>query len=98
MMTDKKKVYAVVATIPKGKVMTYGQVARLAGIKSPRWVGRFLHVNPDPTQVPCHRVVRADGKLAENFGDGGMVGHKEKLTREGVKIARNRVNLKKFQA
>ncbi len=53
-----QRIYDVVRQIPRGKVATYGQVARLAG--NPRWarvVGFALHVNNDPEHVPCYRVV-----------------------------------------
>ena len=62
-----QRIYDVVRQIPRGKVATYGQVARLAG--NPRWarvVGFALHVNNDPEHVPCYRVVtwpRGDGKV-----------------------------------
>lgn len=62
MKTFKEKVYAVVAKIPKGKTMTYYQVARLAGSpKAYRAVGNIMNKNPDTKKVPCHRVVRSDG-------------------------------------
>lgn len=58
----KERVYAVVAKIPKGKTMTYQQVARLAGSpKAYRAVGNIMNKNPDTKKVPCHRVVRSDG-------------------------------------
>jgi O-6-methylguanine DNA methyltransferase len=57
-----EKVYAVVAKIPKGSVMTYQEVARRAGRpKAYRAVGNIMNKNPDTTKVPCHRVVRSDG-------------------------------------
>ncbi len=56
------KVYAVVAKIPKGSVLTYREVARRAGSPAAaRAVGNIMHHNPDTKKVPCHRVVRADG-------------------------------------
>lgn len=56
------KVYAVVAKIPRGSVLTYGEVARRAGRPgAARAVGNIMHNNPDTKKVPCHRVVRADG-------------------------------------
>ena len=63
-MNTFEKIYEVVKAIPKGQVMTYGQVARFAG--NPRWarvVGYALHQNPDPANIPCHRVVNKDGKV-----------------------------------
>ena len=57
------RVFAVVRRIPRGKVATYGQVARLAGMpRSARLVGYAMASCQDPT-VPCHRVVGSTGKL-----------------------------------
>lgn len=57
-----QRVYDVVAKIPKGKTMTYREVARRAGRPNAyRAVGNIMHRNPDTTRVPCHRVVRSDG-------------------------------------
>ena len=56
------RVYAVVARIPKGSVLTYKEVARRAGNpRAARAVGNIMHNNPDTKKVPCHRVVRSDG-------------------------------------
>ncbi len=56
-----KAVFAVVAKIPKGKTLTYGQVAEIAGRPgASRAVGNMLSTNWDP-KIPCHRVIRADG-------------------------------------
>ena len=59
----KHHVLAVVARIPAGKTLSYGEVARRAGNpKAARAVGAILHANYNPT-IPCHRVIRADGTL-----------------------------------
>lgn len=60
MVTDSptKRIYEAVKKIPKGKVATYGQVAKMAGNpRMARAVGNALHKNPDPSTIPCHRVV-----------------------------------------
>lgn len=62
-------VYEIVRNIPMGKVATYGGVTRLLGRGNPRAVGTALSKNPFAPEVPCHRVVRADGSL------GGFNGH-----------------------
>ena len=65
-------IYDVVKQIPYGKVATYGQVAALAGNK--RWsrvVGYALHVNPDPENIPCYRVVNRFGEVSKAFAFGG---------------------------
>ena len=84
-MTTFDRIYAVVCSIPKGKVMSYGQVARLAG--NPRWarvVGYALHVNPAPGAIPCHRVVMKDGSPAPGFAFGGPNAQRGLLEAEGV--------------
>lgn len=89
-----KKVYSFIRQIPKGRVTTYGIVAKKCGTKSPRLVGRILHKNPDPKNIPCHRVVNFRGALAENFAFGGEKAQRVKLENEGVKFIGNRVDLK----
>ena len=83
------RIYKVVQKIPKGKVMTYGQVARIANVATPRVVGFALHVNPSEDQTPCHRVVFADGSLTPGYAFGGQDVQKEKLENEGVKFLKN---------
>lgn len=91
----KEEVYRIVAEIPKGKVATYGQVARLAGNpKAARAVGYFMKVNPNAPVVPCHRVVAADGKLTGYSGVGGIKQKREMLEEEGVIFKGEKVDLK----
>lgn len=78
-----KKVYAVVRRIPKGKTMTYGQVAKKAGNpRAARAVGTIMSKNWDP-EVPCHRVVRTDGKPS-GYNRGGWSTKARKLRGEGI--------------
>lgn len=91
-------IYDVVKQIPKGKVATYGQVASLAGNK--RWsrvVGYALHSNPDPTTIPCHRVVNRLGEVSKAFAFGGENQQITLLENEGVGFVNGRVDLKKYQ-
>lgn len=85
------KVYETVRRVPRGKVVSYGQVARLIGQpRKARFVGYAMHGNPDPwdcaaqTGVPCHRVVFKDGSLAPGFAFGGPDEQRARLTAEGV--------------
>lgn len=76
-----QKVFAVVRKIPKGKTMTYAQVARAAGsAKAYRAVGSILSQNYDP-KIPCHRVVRADGGMG-GYNRGGSAVKQRILKRE----------------
>jgi len=79
------RIYAVVARIPRGKVCTYGHVALLAG--NPRWarvVGYALHVNPDPENIPCYRVVNRYGDVSSAFVFGGANQQEWLLKQDGV--------------
>ena len=93
-MNFKEKVYKICRSIPKGKVATYGQLAKLAGKpKSARAVGTFMKNNPDAPIVPCHRVVASDGKLTGYSGIGGITQKKKILIEEGVCFKNNKVDL-----
>lgn len=93
-MNIREKVYKICLSIPKGKVATYGQLARLAGnSKAARAVGVFMKNNPDAPIVPCHRVVASDGELAGYSGTGGVVQKNKMLIKEGVVFKNSRVDL-----
>jgi methylated-DNA-protein-cysteine methyltransferase-like protein len=88
--------YTVVKNIPKGHVMTYGDVARVAGFpRCARQVGFALHRNPEEGTIPCHRVVFADGSLSPAFAFGGRDRQKQLLENEGVVFVGERVDMKK---
>ncbi|SRR5258706_5701609 len=90
------RIYAVVKKIPKGKVMTYGQVAQIANVATPRVVGFAMHANSDPQNIPCHRVVFADGKLSPGYAFGGEGMQRKKLEEEGVNFLKSgKVDIKK---
>ncbi len=90
MMNTFEAVYAVVRTIPKGKVASYGQVARLVGNpRLSRVVGYALHVNPDPEHIPCYRVVDRFGRVSEAFAFGGGNRQRDMLLADGVEFDAN---------
>lgn len=90
-----EKVYSITKTIPKGKVVTYGQLARLAGSpKAARAVGMCMKINPNAPIVPCHRVVASNGALTGYSGGNGLSTKKEMLLKEGVHFKGNIVDLK----
>ena len=97
-MNSYEQIYAVVRQIPRGKVASYGQVARLAG--NPRWarvVGYALHVNPDPEGIPCYRVVTRDGRTSPAFAFGGSDMQRALLEADGVAfLADGRVDMERF--
>lgn len=92
-----ERIYSVVKMIPKGKVATYGQIALLAG--NPRWarvVGYALHVNPDPKNIPCYRVVNRKGEVSGAFVFGGANMQIDLLKKDGIEVIGNKVDLEKY--
>jgi O-6-methylguanine DNA methyltransferase len=83
MKTFKEKVLEVVRLIPKGKVMTYREVATRAGSpRAFRVVGSIMKKNYDKN-IPCHRVIRSDGKVGE-YNRGGEQAKTKILKKEGA--------------
>lgn len=93
-MKKSQDVYRIVSEIPKGKVMTYGQIGKIVGV-NPRLVGKILHKNPDPENIPCHRIVNIKGEVALKYSFGGQIIQSKKLVQEGVEFFDGTVNLKK---
>lgn len=91
----RARVYAVCRKIPRGRVATYQELARAIGRPSAgRAVGNALHRNPFAPAVPCHRVIRSDGRLG-GFTRGTRA--KARLLRsEGIIITSGRLDLGKF--
>ena len=83
MKTFKEKVLEIVRGIPKGKVMTYREVATRAGSpRAFRVVGSIMKKNYDKN-IPCHRVIRSDGKVGE-YNRGGEQAKTKILKKEGA--------------
>lgn len=80
----QRRVYLELLKIPAGETITYGELARRIGCRSARTVGQALKRNPFAPDVPCHRVVAADGSLGGYFGQ-----------REGERIEQKRILLEK---
>lgn len=95
-MNTYQAVYKAVEKIPKGKVTTYGEIAKYIGINNPRVVGYALHVNKDTDKVPCHRVVTKNGELAKGYAFGGPDIQKKLLQNEGINFDNQNVDLNKF--
>ena len=91
-MNLKKKVFREVCKIPRGKTKTYKQIAKKLNTH-PRAVARILSKNLEPIKIPCHRVIRSDGKIGGYTFEGKRKDEmKIKLLRkDGVKIKRGKL-------
>lgn len=89
-MNLEHKVYKKLLEVPKGKVTTYGELAKAVGLKNgQRVIGRIMNKNPYPVVVPCHRVILSDGKVG-GYAWGEKVKAKM-LSQEGVKISNGKI-------
>lgn len=94
----EQRIYAVLAAIPSGVVVTYGQVAELAGLpRAARLVGRTLSKLPKNTTLPWHRVINASGKISMPKDSPGFNRQKKRLQEEDVLVTDNRISLKQFR-
>ena len=93
-----QRIYAVVRRIPVGRVATYGQVARLAGLPGrARQTGYAMHALPAGSQVPWHRVVNAKGEISRRAAGTGELEQRLLLEREGVTFSwRGIIDLTRF--
>jgi methylated-DNA-[protein]-cysteine S-methyltransferase len=84
------RVYKKLLEVPQGMVTTYGELARVVGLKNgQRVIGRIMNKNPYPVIVPCHRVIKSNGKIG-----GYAWGEKIKtnmLSKEGIKIKNGKI-------
>lgn len=86
----EQNVYKKLLSVPKGKVTTYGELARAVGMNNgQRAIGKIMNKNPFPVIIPCHRVVKSDGQIGGYyFGDEVK---SKMLSDEGVMIKNGRI-------
>lgn len=90
-MNLDKKIYKKLLEVPKGKITTYGELAKAVGMKNgQRTVGRIMNKNPYPVIVPCHRVVKSDGKVG-GYAYGEEI-KSNMLQNEGIEIKNGKIS------
>lgn len=86
--------YLVLAQVPSGKVVSYGELAALAGLgRAARWVGRTLSQLPEGTRLPWHRVIAAGGRLSLATGTTAGAEQRARLRAEGISILNERIDI-----
>jgi methylated-DNA-[protein]-cysteine S-methyltransferase len=86
-----EKVWMLMKKIPRGRVTTYGLIARKLNLHAYRAVGQACKRNPYAPKVPCHRVVESSGKVGNYSGSGGIKRKIQLLKNEGIKIKNKRI-------
>jgi methylated-DNA-protein-cysteine methyltransferase-like protein len=95
--TTHQRIWDVVCTIPRGRVATYGQVAKLAGLgRRARLVGYALHALPPGVPVPWQRVINARGTISLRRSGGHHSLQRKLLEAEGIAFKGDLVDLAKF--
>jgi methylated-DNA-[protein]-cysteine S-methyltransferase len=102
----QKAILRILAEVPKGKVTTYGDLAKELARRDPKWspnasraVGTTMRKNPCGPQIPCHRVVKSDGDVG-SFRGGEIGAVKEKISmlkKEGVTVNNRKIDLHKYR-
>jgi len=106
LSTYQQAILRLLAEVPKGKVTTYGDLAKELSKRNSNWspgasraVGTTMRNNPCGPQIPCHRVIRSDGAVG-NFRGGAKGAVEEKigmLRDEGITISNGKMDLKKYR-
>ncbi len=90
-------IWDTVRSIPRGKVATYGEIARLSGfIGQARLVGYALHGVPESEKVPWHRVINSQGKISLPRSGGHYGRQKRLLRKEGILFVKEKIDLDKY--
>ena len=94
MKSFNERCYQVLKKVPRGKVTTYREIAKVLKSKAYRAVGNAMKKNPYAPRVPCHRVISSDGSIG-----GFASGTKKKISmlkKEGIGIEKGKIDLKKY--
>lgn len=88
--------YMTLNQVPTGKVISYGQLADLAGLgRAARWVGRILSQLPEDSSLPWHRVIAAGGRISLPVGSVSGDEQRARLRAEGITVQNNRVDMRR---
>ncbi|MDL1889963.1 methylated-DNA--[protein]-cysteine S-methyltransferase [Nitrospirales bacterium NOB] len=93
----QQRIWSTVEKVPRGKVATYGQIARLSKLpRQARLVGYALHALPHGIQIPWHRIINSKGRISFPVNSDAFKRQKNLLEKEGVNFVKGRVDLKVF--
>ncbi len=95
LSTNREAIYLALMTVPRGKVITYGQLAALAGLPgAARLAGAVLSGLPENTELPWHRVINAQGKISLPADSAAYKKQRQRLHTEGVQMVNEKISLR----
>lgn len=95
---NKIAIYTALKSVPAGRLVTYGQLADMAGLPgAARLVGTVMCQLPEGTDLPWHRVVNAQGKISMPKGSAGYREQVRRLTAEGIEVKQGKIRLKDYR-
>ena len=95
-MNLKDKIYSKLKQVPKGKVITYKDLAKAVNSKAYRFVGSCMAKNSEPAKIPCYKVVCSDGRIGNYSAKGGIKKKIQLLKKDGIIVKNGKVDLKKY--
>ncbi|MCW8884577.1 MAG: MGMT family protein [Motiliproteus sp.] len=94
----RSMIWQALASVPRGKVVTYGQLALLAGLPGyARFVGTTLKKLPKNTTLPWFRVINASGRISFPSGSESYLRQRQRLQEDGITVKGDRISLKNYQ-
>jgi methylated-DNA-protein-cysteine methyltransferase-like protein len=94
----QQRIWQALASVPEGKVVSYGQLAELAGLPGyARFVGATLKKLPKDTRLPWHRVINASGRISFERGSPAYQRQKQRLLGEGITVEQGRISLSRYR-
>lgn len=94
----RQRIWQCLAAVPPGRVVTYGQLAELAGLPGyARFVGTTLKQLPDGSTLPWHRVINAAGRISFPVGSPAFLRQKARLEAEAILVLGGRVRLADYR-
>lgn len=96
MFSFKQKVYQKLKHVPKGKVITYKNLAKAINSKAYRAIGNCMKTNSDPKNIPCYKVVNSNGKIGSYSAPGGTKKKIALLKKDNIQIKDKKIDLTRY--
>ena len=96
MNNFNEKIYEKLKLVPRGKIITYKELAKAINSRAYRAVGGAMKNNKEPNKIPCYKVVLSDGSVGNYSSPGGAKEKIRRLQKDGIEVVNNKVDLKRY--